>query len=284
MAGRDQSAPLAQACSISTISPTTSIAARDVDAQLLRKAVQFPPDPLFRYRGRATGLFSRVDQPRRQDPDSHRGRRRLGQVENIATIAARASSTSPAARAGYLRDGGKRCRSAVHAVAKLLFWKIDARLPRPPARMLRSAARRHFDRRRRRGRWRSHQSAVADILGERDRADLLRSSSARATTAGEGNFKALFRSIEEDQIRRGVLKGGRGVASRTLVDQDAPLGAGPESILPVSGYGLPGSLASRSPPRNDGEICAPPSALSSIRRMSTAFSASRIADGVREKH
>ena len=27
---------------------------------------------------------------------------------------------------------------------------------------------------------------------------------------GEGNFKALFESIEEDQIRRGVLKAGAG--------------------------------------------------------------------------
>jgi 4-hydroxyphenylpyruvate dioxygenase len=33
----------------------------------------------------------------------------------------------------------------------------------------------------------------------------LSSSSARVMTAGEGNFKALFESIENDQIRRGVL-------------------------------------------------------------------------------
>ena len=30
---------------------------------------------------------------------------------------------------------------------------------------------------------------------------------------GEGNFRALFESIEEDQIRRGVLKVGGGLAS-----------------------------------------------------------------------
>ena len=39
---------------------------------------------------------------------------------------------------------------------------------RPPA------ARRHSHRRRGRGRWRPHQSAAADLFGERDRADLLR--------------------------------------------------------------------------------------------------------------
>ena len=39
--------------------------------RLLRKAVQFPPDPLFRHRGpRFRPVLAGADQPRRQDPDS----------------------------------------------------------------------------------------------------------------------------------------------------------------------------------------------------------------------
>ena len=39
---------------------------------------------------------------------------------------------------------------------------------------------------------------------------------------GEGNFRALFESIEEDQIRRGVSGAGRGIASSSDVRGSAP--------------------------------------------------------------
>ncbi len=49
---------------------------------------------------------------------------------------------------------------------------------------------------------------------------------------GEGNFKALFESIEEDQIRRGVLK----------PEGRLSLAAGPNSRLIRPGRGSPGLI------------------------------------------
>ena len=74
------------------------------------------------------------------------------------------------------------------------------RAHRPPA------PRRHPDRRRRRRRRRPHQGAAPAFRQDRHRPDLLRVHPAQGRRRfGEGNFKALFESIEEDQIRRGVL-------------------------------------------------------------------------------
>jgi 4-hydroxyphenylpyruvate dioxygenase len=56
-------------------------------------------------------------------------------------------------------------------------------------------------------RWRaSERRNVVAIHDDRHRPDLFRSSSASNEGFGEGNFRALFESIELDQIRRGVLK------------------------------------------------------------------------------
>ena len=61
-------------------------------------------------------------------------------------------------------------------------------------------------RRRRRRRWRRHQGAAADLHRRSDRPDLLRTDRAAQRRGLRRNFRALFESIEEDQIRRGVLK------------------------------------------------------------------------------
>ena len=83
---------------------------------------------------------------------------------------------------------------------------------------------------------------------------------------GEGNFKALFESIEEDQIRRGVLKvKRRGVVNASVLSsfRDAPLGAGPESDTPCCrvlvlnesrDYAMPRLTAHSLAPRNDGGV------------------------------
>jgi len=50
-------------------------------------------------------------------------------------------------------------------------------------------------------------AAAADLHRDRDRAHLLRDHPAQGRRGlGEGNFKALFESMELDQIRRGVLR------------------------------------------------------------------------------
>jgi len=82
---------------------------------------------------------------------------------------------------------------------------VDQRLPaarREPRCLARTA---HPDRRR------NHQGAQRTPAfrssRRRDRADLLRDHPAQGDEGfGEGNFRALFESIELDQIRRGVLK------------------------------------------------------------------------------
>ena len=55
--------------------------------------------------------------------------------------------------------------------------------------------------------WGRDSYPVADLLENRDRADLLSSSfTAKGDDGfGEGNFKALFESIEQDQVERGVI-------------------------------------------------------------------------------
>jgi len=53
------------------------------------------------------------------------------------------------------------------------------------------------------------RAPAADLHRHGDRADLLRDHPAQGRRRlGEGNFRALFESIELDQIRRGVLKPG----------------------------------------------------------------------------
>ena len=64
---------------------------------------------------------------------------------------------------------------------------------------------------------------------------------------GEGNFKALFESIEEDQIRRGVLKAEGGLrrgpsaaASRQTRSPTEPAWPDEHSEIPISRAGFAG--------------------------------------------
>ena len=148
--------------------------------RLLRKTVQLPPDPLLRHRGpRLRPVLARADQPGRQDPDSdQRGCRRFRPDRGISQrLSRRRHPAHRLRRAGYLphrRDAARR-RPAVHAVAARNLFREDRRAAAEARRGRRAAAaRRHPDRRRRRGRRRPDQGAAADLLGQRDRADLLR--------------------------------------------------------------------------------------------------------------
>jgi 4-hydroxyphenylpyruvate dioxygenase len=88
------------------------------------------------------------------------------------------------------------------------YERIDTRLPSTASRSTGSSGNGILiDGEGRRG-GRLHQGAAAALRQDRDRPDLLRVHPAqgRRRDFGEGNFKALFESIEEDQIRRGVLK------------------------------------------------------------------------------
>ena len=89
--------------------------------RLLRKTVQLPADPLFRYRGpRLRPVLAGADQPRRQDPDSdQRGRRRFRPDRGISQrLSRRGHPAHRLRRQGYLPHGRNpaRRRPAVHAV------------------------------------------------------------------------------------------------------------------------------------------------------------------------
>ena len=148
---------------------------------LLRKTVQLPPDPLLRHRGSRFGtVLARADQSRRQDPDSdQRGCRRGRSDRGISAryIAARASSTSPAGRATSIRPSRTcappACRSCRRRPTPISRRSMRV-CPKHGEDIARLQDERHPDRRRGRRRWRPHQGAAADLLGERDRADLLR--------------------------------------------------------------------------------------------------------------
>ena len=91
---------------------------------------------------------------------------------------------------------------------------------------------------------------------------------------GEGNFKALFELIEEDQIRRGVLK----VETRRSPGRHAGRACAPESTA-----GDCGTWIVRRADDGWPRCYSPRLPLAASARPISAVSASRIADGVREK-
>ena len=187
----------------------------DVWTGFYEKLFNFRQIRFFDIEGRASGLFSRA----LTSPD---GKIRIpinedagdsGQIEEyLNSIAARASSTSPAAR-GISTAPSRRCATAglpfMPAPPDTYFEKIDARLPQHGEDIARL----------------QRDGIFIDGEGVVDGGHtkvLLQIFSANAIGPiffefiqrkgddgfGEGNFKALFESIEEDQIRRGVLKVG----------------------------------------------------------------------------
>ena len=61
---------------------------------------------------------------------------------------------------------------------------------------------------------------------------------------GEGNFKALFESIEEDQIRRGVLKVENAASAQFVIP--GARGARTRNLAPVN-FWIPGSTLRVAP-------------------------------------
>ena len=183
--------------------------------RLLRKAVQLPPDPLLRHRGpRFRPVLARADQPGRQDPDSdQRGRRRFRADRGISQhLSRRGHPAHRLRRAGHLRTVETLRADGLPFMPSppdTYFEKIDARLPQHGEDVARL----------------QRDGILIDGEGVVDGGHtkvLLQIFSANAIGPiffefiqrkgddgfGEGNFKALFESIEEDQIRRGVLKVG----------------------------------------------------------------------------
>ena len=185
----------------------------DVWTGFYEKLFNFRQIRFFDIEGRASGsVFARADQPGRQDPDpDQRGRRRFRADRGISQhLSRRGHPAHRLRRAGHLRTI-ETLREAglpfMPSPPETYFEKIDARLPRHGEDVVRL----------------QRDGILIDGEGVVDGGHtkvLLQIFSANAIGPiffefiqrkgddgfGEGNFKALFESIEEDQIRRGVLK------------------------------------------------------------------------------
>ena len=177
--------------------------------RVLRAAVQFPRDPLFRYRREEDRpvLAGAVPAPaaRSASPSTNRRTTSRRSKNTCASIAARASSTSRCppttsiARVDVLRARGV----AFQDTPETYYEGIDARV---------AGHRENLEELRRR-------RILIDGNGATDEGVLLQIFTANVIGPiffeiiqrkgnqgfGEGNFKALFESIELDQIRRGVI-------------------------------------------------------------------------------
>ena len=124
--------------------------------------------------------------------------------EGIQHVALRLAATSTHRSR---RCVGRRRRVHARAANEIYYSRIDERLPKHGEPIGAPEGGRHPHRRRGRGRGgftkvllqRFGKTAIGPIFFEfiQRKGD---------DGFGEGNFKALFESIEEDQIRRGVLK------------------------------------------------------------------------------
>ena len=176
-------------------------------AELLRAPVQLPRDPLLRHRGPGHRRQEQGDdQPLRQDPHpDQRGRQREGRPDpgvpgpvprrGHPAHRARARPTCPAT-VDALRASGVKLLDTIDTYYEL----VDRRIP-------------------------GHGEDVAElqqrkILIDGKAGELLLQIFRRTSSGpiffefiqrkgdegfGEGNFKALFETIELDQMRRGVL-------------------------------------------------------------------------------
>ena len=189
--------------------------------RVLRAALQLPRDPLLRHQGRIHGpVLPRADQPGRQDPHPDQRVRPTRTARSRSTCTptrARASSTSPAAAATStptiegLRANGL---AFMPSPPDAYYERVDERVPGHGE---------DLERLRKNGILIDGEGAVA--LGEKEgkmTKVLLQIFSGTVVGPiffefiqrkgdegfGEGNFRALFVSIEEDQLRRGVLKAG----------------------------------------------------------------------------
>jgi 4-hydroxyphenylpyruvate dioxygenase len=177
--------------------------------RLLRAGLQFPRDPLLRHRGQGHGpVLQGHDQPGRQDP--HPAEREPGRPEPDRGVPARVP------RRGYPAPGLRHRRHLRHGRGAA---RARRELPVDAGQLLRAA------RRPRAGPRRGHRAAEAQhilldgaptegqglllqIFTENQVGPIFFEIIQRKGNEGfgEGNFKALFESIELDQIRRGVVK------------------------------------------------------------------------------
>ena len=181
--------------------------------RLLCRPVQFPADPLLRYRGKADRpVLARAHQPC--------GRIRIP----INELADEHSQIEEYLRAykgegiQHIAVGTDAIYDATDALAAnglqfmpgppdAYYKNSSKRVARPHRAHPPDEAARHPDRRRRRGRWRDDQILLQvfskTVIGPIFFEFIQRKGD---DGFGEGNFKALFESIEADQIARGVLR------------------------------------------------------------------------------
>ena len=202
----------------------------DVWTSFYEKLFNFRQIRFFDIEGRASGLFSRaltspdgkIRIPINEDAGSS------GQIEEYLSIYRGEGIQHIACGAKDIYRTVETLRDAglpfMPSPPETYFEKIDARLPKHGEDVARLQARRHPDRRRRRGRWRPDKSAAADFLGERDRADLLRIHPAqRRRRFWRRQFQGAVRIDRGRPDSQGRAEGGRGVAHRHSAQCDKNL-------------------------------------------------------------
>ena len=178
--------------------------------RLLREAVQLPRDPLLRHRRQEDRpVQPRDDQPVRQDPHPDQrvaGRQVADRGVPAASIAAKASSTSRSAPPDIVAHGGRAargraCSSRTRPIHTTRAW---TRASAATARTWKSCSKRRIllDGNPEKGEGLLLQIFTQNVIGPIFFEIIQRKGNEGF---GEGNFKALFESIELDQMRRGVL-------------------------------------------------------------------------------
>ena len=176
--------------------------------RVLRAAVQLPRDPLLRHRRQEDRAAEpRDDQPVRQDPHPDQrvaGRQVADRGVPARVPAARASSTSrwrpttSTRTVDVLRGNGVEFQDTPDTY----YEGVDARVTGHGETVEELKKRAHPDRRQRRARACCCRSSRSNVIGPIFFEIIQRKGNEGF---GEGNFRALFESIELDQERRGVI-------------------------------------------------------------------------------
>ena len=179
-------------------------------ARVLRAALQFPRDPLLRHRGQAhRAEVQGDDQPVRQDPhpDQREHRRQVADPGISLGLSRRGHPAHRARHRRHLRDrrgAARRKGVPFQTVPDTYYELVDARLPGHGEDLERLAADRILiDGAPTKGGGLLLQIFTQTVIGPIFFEIIQRKGNEGF---GEGNFRALFESIELDQIRRGVLK------------------------------------------------------------------------------
>ena len=178
-------------------------------AGFYEKLFNFREIRYFDIEGKKTGLFSRAhDQPLRQDPHSRSTNRRTTRARSRNTCAsttAKASSTSrsPPHDIYHTVDVLRATRRRVPGHARHVLRRRGCARRRPPRGRRGAAQAAHPHRRQpRKGEGVLLQIFTQNVIGPIFFEIIQRKGNEGF---GEGNFRALFESIELDQIRRGVI-------------------------------------------------------------------------------